>query len=93
MNQQPYFEKPVEEQYVRIRTEEGSIEPIELGQIYDKENDAVTQVFKCLICRDDDPTFMLYDEKHNVISFTKHAAIGTYQIQLTLTDDNQVDPK
>ena len=36
---------------------------------------------------------MLYDEEKNVILFTKYAAIGTYQIQLTLVDDNEVDPK
>ena len=63
---------------MRIRAEEGNIEPIVLGQIYDQENDAVSQVFKCLVCRGDDPSVMLYDEEQNVISFTKSAVLGNY---------------
>ena len=77
-NQQPVFLDPIESQYTITKTPEGNVEPIELGEIFDQENEAVFQDFRCLTCVGNDTAIMLYDEDLNEISFTQDAIAGNF---------------
>ena len=75
------------------KTQKGNIEPIELGEIFDQENEAVFQDFRCLSCVGNDTAIMFYDEGSNEITFAQDAVAGNFKVKLTLTDENQIDPK
>ena len=72
-----------------MRSSEGnstSIEPVNLGQVSDLEDDVITQRFNCITCGDD--ADIRYNEVDGVVTIPGDTPAGSYLIELVVSDNN-----
>ena len=84
----------LEDEYVRFRDgDQSESQPILLGSVKDLELDSISMQLNCDSCESNQESFFTLDEAASQIMIDPNSTIGIYVLELTLTDDNIVDPK
>lgn len=81
----------MEEEYVREKSANSTeIDPVQLIGVFDSQGDEVSVDFLCFNCFNE--INLSFNETENEVQIPYETPLGTYRVQLTLTDDNVYDP-
>ena len=96
-NQAPQFLIKPQDEYVRKVDNTNSaakINPINIGSIYDLENDNIEVNLSCMNCLDpNNQSLFSYDSGKEAILIAQNITAGQYKMNMTLADDHSENPK